>query len=281
MKSTLLALALSSLGLAQDAPSPQLQKLAELHRAGKWEEVADAFETLAPKERGQYLGAWFQALEKAKRWNRLQEVAERVEGQFAGKPGHVDILQWNLKALLKLGRRGEAARCCERLGDLGQSYFYIQAIDLARETSDWEAMDGFATKLLATRATDPIGLAVKGEALARMERFAAAEPFLQAAAPANPKDPWVLVNLACCLNERKAWAEAIAACDRALALDPKVVPARINRGRACFELGRYGDSKADYEAALAEMPGNAMLEENLRQATRYLEAQQRASKGKS
>lgn len=265
---------------AQAPGTPDLKRLAELQKNGKWDELSDAFETLSPKDRGQYLGVWLDALDRAKRWSRLLAVCEAVEGQLKGQSGHLEILKRKAKALSKLGRMLEAARCCESIGDAGELFYYVQALEYTREAGDWGLMDAIATKLLAGRPKDPIGLAVKGEALARMERFTEAEPFLQQAVVANPKDPWVLVNLAGCLNERKAWTEALAACDQALGLDPKVVPARINRGRALFELGRFRESKADYEAALAELPGNAMLEENLRQANRYLEAQLRASKPK-
>ncbi len=265
---------------AQEPVPTAIQRMAELQKAGKWAELADAFEALPPKERGKYLGVWLEALQRSERWPRMVEVCEAVEGQLAGKPAYAELLKRKVAALIKLERLLEAARCCERIGDAGESYYYVQALDLARQANEWAAMEAIATKLLVGRPKDPIGLAVKGEALARMERFTEAEPFLHDAVVANPKDPWVLVNLACCLNERKAWTEALAACDRALALDPKVVPARINRGRACFQLARYQEAKDDYEAALADLPGNPMLQENLRQAKRYLEAQQGSPKPK-
>jgi tetratricopeptide (TPR) repeat protein len=278
----LLVVTLPVLAIQAQAPtSSAIQHMAELQKAGKWAELADAFEALPPPERAPHLGAWLEALNRSKRWTRMVEVCEAAEPQFVGKPAYLDLLKRKVGALVKLERHLEAARCCERIGDGGEAYYYIQALDLARQANDWPVMSEIASKLLAARPKDPIGLAVKGEALARMERFSEAEPFLQDAVVANPKDPWVLVNLACCLNERKAWSEALAACDRALALDPKVVPARINRGRACFQLARYQEAKEDYEAALVELPGNPMLQENLRQATRYLEAQKRGAKGKS
>lgn len=280
MKHCLLSVVLLLPLHAQDASKINLTQLRELYKSGKWSELSDAFEEMTPSERGRYLITWVEALERCQRWPRLIEVCESAEPQLAGKPESNVLASKRIKALVKLDRLGEAVKGCERLGDGGDPYFYVMGLEHARQASDWAAMDVLATKLLANRPTDPIGLAVKGEALARLERFADAEPFLKQATAANPKDPWIWVNLAGCLNERKAWSEALEACDHALAMDPSLAHARINRGRACFELARYAEAKADYEAALALLPGNPVLLENLRQTQRYLEAQQKGRKGK-
>lgn len=264
------------------APQEELQRLQALEAAQKWVELADAFEALKPADRGRFLGSWLRALEKAERWARLQQVCEAVIPQFEAKsPGIAkDLQKQRIKALTRQGDHALAALACEQLGDSGETYFFVLGTDSARTARDWETLERLGGKLLAKNPKDPIGLAVRGEGLARMDRFKEAEPILQLAVPANPRDGWVLVNLSRCLNDRKAWAESLEACDRALGLDPKLVEARYNRGRACFELARYQEARDDFQAALSLLPGDPVLLENLRQAQRYLDVTTKPKKNK-
>jgi cytochrome c-type biogenesis protein CcmH/NrfG len=59
-----------------------------------------------------------------------------------------------------------------------------------------------------------------------------------------------------------------------------VLEARFSLGRAAFERHRYAESAGDFEAALARLPEDPVLLENLKQAKRYAEAQSKANKNK-
>jgi len=139
----------------------------------------------------------------------------------------------------------------------------------ARLAQDWSALLTWSDELLAKHPEDASGLAWKGEALARMDRLAEAEPLLRAAVAKDPKIAYAWNNLGRCLNEMKAWAEASVALDNALAIEPNQLEALFNRGRCRFELKRYTESRDDFRAALALRPDDPVLVENLRQAERY------------
>lgn len=257
---------------AQEDPEALRQRLALLYQAKNWVALADAFDGLTPQQRGRYIGAWIEALEKSGRWERLLAVCDGILPQLEGKPSPLskDLRGRKAKALSKLGRHSEAARVYESLGDSGDSFCYVIGTDEARLDQDWTAMEDLATKLLAKNPKDPIALSVMGEALAREERFAEALPVLRLTVELSPKDSMSWSNLGRCLNEEKAWTEAVEACNRAILLDPKLLEPRYNRGRAFFELKRYEESRDDFQAALGLKPEDPVLKENLRQAERYL-----------
>ena len=97
-----------------------------------------------------------------------------------------------------------------------------------------------------------------------------AEAYLRAAVEKDPKLAYAWNNIGRCLNETKAGAEALLALNQALILEPTQLAALVNRGKAKFELGQYAESRKDFKAALALRPGDPVLQENLRQAERYL-----------
>lgn len=66
---------------------------------------------------------------------------------------------------------------------------------------------------------------------------------------------------------------AIAHCDQALELNPVSWQARLNRGNAYYAAGRYEMAVADYEKAMARVPGNDALAANLEMARAMLPAQ--------
>lgn len=251
-----------------------------LLKSRDWTRLADLFETLTPQQRGRHYEIWLQALNKARRWERLASVCEALLPQLEAKSGPRlgTCRLYRAQALSQLGRHGEAMSAHAANGEMGYPDGWINACVEARAMSDWSAMERYAERILASNPKHAEGLAWKGESLARRNLPDQAEPLLRSALASDPKLAHAWSNLGLCLNERKAWTEAQEACGRALDLDPQLVEARYNRGRSLFELKRYQAAVEDFEAALAVTPEDPVLQENLRQARRYLEAE---SKGKA
>lgn len=255
-----------------EAPAdPALIRMAELVKAERWAEACDLAETLDARRRGAVLNDWLKALQRAGRWDRLEEVAGAAITQVEAQTGpRLSIYRlYRAQALSQLGRHAEAMAAHAQNGELGYSDGTRNACAEARLVPDWAALEKDSDLLLARNPADGEALAWKGESLARRDRFPEAEPVLRAALAADPRQALAWSNLGRCLNERKAWAEADEALDRALALDPREFEALFNRGRARFELKRYAASRDDFRAALALHPGDPALQENLRQAERY------------
>lgn len=242
-----------------------------LIKAKNWGGLADWFETVPPAVRGKYYEWWIQALNRSQRWERLLTVCEAVQPQLEANSGPrlATYRLYRAQALSQLGRHAEAALAHAENGRLGYPDGFPNACTEARLALDWNALLAYATELLASTPDQALGLAWKGEALARLDRFSEAEPLLREAIAKDPKIAYAWNNLGRCLNEKKAWAEASEAFDRALALEPNQLEALFNRGRARFELKRYLESRDDFRAALALRPNDPVITGNLRQAERY------------
>lgn len=266
--------------LQTPAPAPPVQsqvavelppKMDALIKSKDWAGLADWFETVTPATRGKYYELWLQSLNRSQRWERLMVVCEALQPQLEVKSGPRlgTYRLYRARALTQLGRHGEAAQVHAENGRLGDPVGLPNACVEAQLARDWDALLTFSGECLAKRPEDASGLAWKGEALARMNRLAEAEPILRAALAKDPKLAYAWNNLGRCLNEKKAWAEACESLNKALALDPNQTEALYNRGRSLFELKRYKESRDDFRAALALRPDDAVLAENLRQAERY------------
>ncbi len=251
-----------------DAMPPAMDALI---KAKNWGGLADWFETVPPPTRGKYYEWWIQSLNRSQRWERLLVVCEALQPQLEAKTGPrpATYRLYRAQALSQLGRHAEAARAHGENGRLGYPDGLPNACAEARLAQDWNALLTFADELLQKRPEDALGLAWRGEALARLARLTEAEPVLRAAVAKDPKIAYAWNNLGRCLNEEKAWVEACDAFDKALALEPNQLEALFNRGRARFELKRYKESRDDFRAALALRPDDPVLAENLRQAERY------------
>jgi tetratricopeptide (TPR) repeat protein len=246
-------------------------QMAALLQAKDWAGLADWFETVPPAIRGKYYEYWIQSLNRSQRWERLAVACEALQPLLEAKSGPRlgTYRLYRAQALSQLSRHAEAARAHAENGRLGYPDGFPNACTEARLAQDWNALLAFSEELLAKRPEDAAGLAWKGEALARMDRLAEAEPLLRDAVARDPKIAHAWNNLGRCLNEKKAWIEAGEALDKALALEPNQLEALFNRGRTRFELKRYQESRDDFRAALALRPGDPVLTENLRQAERY------------
>ena len=89
---------------------------------------------------------------------------------------------------------------------------------------------------------------------------------LRRATQADPIAPPLWLNLAAAHRLADAPSEEIAALDRALVLDPQLLPALLAKGAALQRLGRTGDSARAYRAVLAAARDETALPEPLRRA---------------
>lgn len=268
----------------QQPLSPQaIQARGEaLEKAQKWDDLADFFESLNPKTRGEFLTFWLKSLQKAQRWSRMLEVCDAAIPQLEAKSGPKAGLERLLRAnaLTHLGRHAEAFAAHQENGKLGSLASYRSACSEARLVPDWIGAQTCADALLALKPGDAEALAWKGESLAQQKNFKDAEPILRKAIKGDPKQPFAWSNLGRCLNERKALPEALKVLNQALALDPALYEAHYNRGRTNFELKQFQASVEDFRIALAAIPGDPDLQENLHQAERYLKAQRNGTQSK-
>ena len=85
----------------------------------------------------------------------------------------------------------------------------------------------------------------------------------------DPRDDWAHLHIGYALLELKRYEEALASCDRALAIKPAIPEALNNRGIALLGLARYGEAIDSFDRALAIRPdfaeglsnrGNALLQ---------------------
>ena len=264
--------------LRQDLPLDQ--KIQALQAAGRWAELADLFETLEPKARGQRLGIWLEAMKKAQRWERLLAVLDAAIPQMEAK-GAKALSERLLRvtALDRLGRKEDAFEAGLEVGLQGSSWCVIMAGNLAATVGRDDWLERAADSLIALYPKEAQGWAWKGECLFRAGKYGAAEAPLEKAVELQPKLAGAWCNLGACRNIRKAYPEAIQACDKALALDPLFLQAHFNRGLAHFGLQKYTEGREDMAKALATDPKDpetrARIEENLKLADRYLASRTR------
>lgn len=205
--------AIQSPPVVQQPLSPQaIQTKGEaLEKAQKWDDLADFFESLNPKARGEFLTYWLKSLQKAQRWSRMFEVCDAAIPQIEIKSGPKLGLERLLRAnaLSHLGRHAEALAAHQENGKLGSLASYRSACSEARLVTDWVGEQTCAEALLALKPGDAEALAWKGEAFAQQKNFKDAEPILREAIKGDPKQPIAWSNLGRCLNERKALPEAL------------------------------------------------------------------------
>lgn len=259
---------------AQVVPPAQAAyaRVNALSEAKQWGPLCDYIETLTPKERGNFLSTWIQALQRAERWNRLLEVCDAVLPQIEAKSGpklNIPRLE-RAQALSALNRHAEAEAAHEENGKLGYADGFVNACIEARNAQDWTGLLRNADAILSANNQSYQALAWRGEALARQERYADAEPVLNAALQGDPKQAMAWNNLGRCLNARHAWADAVIALDKALTLDPAQWEARYNRGLAQFQLGHFDASISDLKAAAAANPGDPQIQKDLASAESYV-----------
>lgn len=99
----------------------------------------------------------------------------------------------------------------------------------------------------AVAAANPDFAETLGACLMTLLRPDEAEPHLRRVAEARPDDPTAWANLGAALVDVNRCEEAIAACDRALAVDPEHVEAHMSRALAHLLAGDWAAAWPEYE----------------------------------
>lgn len=184
-----------------------------------------------------------------------QEVLDRRPGDLAAAAGRI-------RALAEAGQAGAAldagAQLVRQQPRAAQAW---QALARAREAAGDPAAAEAALREGAAAGADRYALALARGHLAWRRRawLAAATAFAEAAAlDAQAHEAWT--NLAACQIHLDRIDEAIAAADRAVALAPAQVPARMTRAAALSrstDPGRIGQALEAARALAADHPGLA------------------------
>jgi predicted TPR repeat methyltransferase len=133
-------------------------------------------------------------------------------------------------------------------------FFEALALMDASNLPDAELRLREALRLAPTQAAVLTNLAI---VLAQQNKRAEARGFAENAVAIDAGSIEALLVLADCLMHDKRFADAVAACDRILALEPGLAEIHSNRGLALERLGRHADALAAYERTLALTPDNA------------------------
>lgn len=267
--------------------APLRTKADALKHAKDWEGLADLMERQDPKTRGQFLFTWLEALSKAGRTDRALEICNAALPQLkaAKQTPEANAVQYVRSKLLSgAGRHEEALASFLELADQGDLAALSLACNEAVALGAWGDLMDLGSRV--AQHNPGLGKSLRGDALAKLLRFPEAEALLEEAVKLPGHTAMAWSNLACCRVERKAYTEAVAAADQALALEPGLLEALYNRGRARFGLQQYAEGRADLAAALATGKADAALTENLKTnialADRYLAHQARpAAKGRT
>lgn len=134
-----------------------------------------------------------------------------------------------------------------RRGDNGEAKRLLDTV-LARQPGHAVALNSLG--LIALGAGDPL----------------VAAAYFERAGAADPKAPPIWLNLAQAYRSAGDGPREIAALDRALAIDPYLLPASLQKAQALERLGRLGESAQLYRALLPTADDAANLPEPVRQA---------------
>lgn len=249
--------------LSGELPPGLRARLDALQKAQDWPGLADLAESLPPAQRGLILETWLRALAKAGRHARLLEVCKAAIPQLDGPRGpRLSTARiFHAQALSALGRSAEAREAHLENGVLGFPTGFANACAEARNAQDWPALMACAQAWEKAHPEAPEPAAWQGEALAKQGRWGEAEPLLLATTQKLSQRPMAWADLSACRFQRGAFQEAWEAASQALALEPKLLEALYNRGRAAYALQRYAEGREDFRAALELAPAPELAEQ--------------------
>jgi predicted O-linked N-acetylglucosamine transferase (SPINDLY family)/GT2 family glycosyltransferase len=176
------------------------------------------------------------------------------------------------------GSAREAERLCREILQADPACFealHLMAVIKFQE-KDFQAGLNIMKVALKARPDSPGALFNLAATLQNMNRHAQALAAYDRMLALNPRHPQAHCNRANTLAALGRYAEAVAGFDRALALTPDLVEALNNRGMALGILLRYSEAVASFERALALRPDSAPIHYNrgkaLQALNRYEEA---------
>jgi tetratricopeptide (TPR) repeat protein len=138
-----------------------------------------------------------------------------------------------------------------------------QAIRRALETGDQAAATTLATEALAAGDEHPLLLNLRAFDHEAHARWDSAIADLRRAQTLAPRDFAIANALGLCLARQDRMADAVAAFDDAISINPDFAPAHFNRGWALEPLGDLAEARRAYERAIEIEPDHGQALANL------------------
>jgi tetratricopeptide (TPR) repeat protein len=130
-------------------------------------------------------------------------------------------------------------------------------------------------KAIALKPDDAGAYIDLGNALGEQKQLGEAVAAFRKAIALKPDDARAYIDLGIALCEQKQLGEAVAAFRKAIALKPDDARAYIGLGLALGEQKQLGEAVAAFRKADKLLPGNPIIQRNLRQSERWLQLDKR------
>ncbi len=221
----------------------------ESFRRGDFRSAAAALERLC-RDAPHDANAWFLLGASRHALGRLTEALAALESALALAPDHADAGQAAVAVLCQLGRpRAALERCARLLATAPDDARVRFNVALAHEVAgEPEAALAHYEAALALDGHMRDAALNRGAALLRLGRFAAARANNRSLVAAFPDDVEARLNLAEACLATSNYGEALAQCDRALALAPASLHGHFARGLALAALGAIDEAESAFAA---------------------------------
>jgi tetratricopeptide (TPR) repeat protein/glutathione synthase/RimK-type ligase-like ATP-grasp enzyme len=186
------------------------------------------------------------------------ECATTTGAEHAPEPAAAPPLRRAL-ALLRAGRRGEAAALCRGLleHDPTRRHALLLLGTLAAEDGNVQAAEALFTRALALDPQDVLALHNLAKLRQRQGDDASAVPLFEQALALHPDFAPGRNDLGVSLHRLGRREAALAAFARAIAIDPAYAVAHGNRGRVLLAAGRSAEAAAAFERETILAPRSA------------------------
>lgn len=240
-------------------PNAVFRSAAALHQTGQLDEAAALYEQLLSHFPDHPDTLQLRALIDVHK-ARYQEALARFDHVLRIQPNFAAAHANRAAALIGLARYADAAVSAQQALDLdpdSRGAFINLAAALNHASQPEEAL-AVCERALAKGIADPQIYQMRAEALEKVGRPADARASVVTARDNEPAaDDFVSDALS--FLDNKAPIPALAACEKALALDPKSFAALFARGRVMLMLKRYPEAIADCDRALTINPDSAEI----------------------
>lgn len=224
-----------------------LPRLVDVHlKAGESMEARVAAR-LARETRPDRAGTWIATAKVHEQTNRLDDAVDAYKQAFAIDPEFPDLRLAIGNLLMRLGRDKEAAEFLRQgvtSGDTKPEVVYNYAVSQIREGNYHAAIASLRMVVDQRPGMTPAWIALAQSLRVTKQYAAAVEPYRRALE--QQPDAKLAYNLGICAQKAGQYAEAVAAYEQALAMDPVMVEARYNLSLTYMDAKRYEDAVASF-----------------------------------
>src|SRR4051812_13299266 len=143
---------------------------------------------------------------------------------------------------------------------------WVQQVENAFVTGETAKADQLLARLESMAPRHPLVLNALGQRHIHQGNARAAQEVLQAAVSIDGTNPAFWVNLSAAQRQLERPDDEMASLERAMAIEPRFLPALLQKGALLNRLGRPRSAAAAYQAALASIPPRANLPPSLKPA---------------